>query len=142
MTSAGLWQLFKARCSPAPVYLLAAVRAILGMKPDSRPTEKRGQRWFSLILIPQICVFGALGGTLVFTALRGGESSVVAALWAAVMAFLLAGPLTAVNARPALERLLRGTIRGGIVLIAAFRSRNSTGGDKRSGRRGRTRAAA
>jgi cellulose synthase (UDP-forming) len=104
----------------APVYLLAAARAILGIRPDSRPTEKRCQRWFSPILIPQICVFGALGGTLVFTALHGGERSVVAVSWAAAMAFLLAGPLTAVNARPALERLLRGTIRGGIVLIAAF----------------------
>ena len=104
----------------APVYVLAAVRAIFGMRPDSRPTEKARQRWFSALLVPQLCVFAALGGTIVFAALREAETSVVAVFWAAVMAFLLAGPLSAVNARPALERALRGTMRGGIVLVAVI----------------------
>jgi cellulose synthase (UDP-forming) len=102
----------------APVYLVAAVRAILGVRPDSRPTEKRCQRWFSPIVLPQLCLFGALGCTLIFIALREGEGSVVAVFWAAAMAFLLAGPLTALNARPMLERLLRGSVRAGIVVVA------------------------
>jgi cellulose synthase (UDP-forming) len=104
----------------APVYIVAAVRAILGLRPDSRPTEKDRQRWFSPLLVPQICVFAALGGTIVFAALRDDRTSVVAIFWASVMAFLLAGPLSAVNARPAMERMLRGTIRGAIVLVAAL----------------------
>ena len=103
----------------APVYIVAAVRAILGLRPDSRPTDKAQQRWFSPLLVPQICVFAALGGTIVFAALRDDRTSVVAIFWASVMAFLLAGPLSAVNARPALERALCGAIRGGIVLVAA-----------------------
>jgi cellulose synthase (UDP-forming) len=104
----------------APVYIVAAVRAIFGLRPDSRPTEKERQPWFSPLLVPQICVFAALGGTIVFAAFRDDPTSIVAISWASVMAFLLAGPLSAVNARPALERLLRGSIRAGIVLIAVF----------------------
>ena len=104
----------------APVYIVAAVRAILGLRPDSRPTDKAQQRWFSPLLVPQICVFAGLGGTIVFAALRDDRTSVVAIFWASVMAFLLAGPLSAVNARPALERALCRAIRGGIVLVAAL----------------------
>lgn len=103
----------------APVYIVAAVRAILGLRPDSRPTEKGRQRWFSALLVPQICLFAALGGTIVYAALRADGTSVIAILWAAVMAFLLAGPLSAVSARPAMERAVRGVVRGGIVLLAA-----------------------
>jgi cellulose synthase (UDP-forming) len=103
----------------APVYIVAAVRAILGLRPDSRPTEKGRQRWFSPLLVPQICLFAALGGTIVYAALRADGTSVIAILWAAVMAFLLAGPLSAVSARPAMERAVRGAVRGGIVLLAA-----------------------
>jgi len=104
----------------APVYLLAAVRALLGLRPDSRPTEKGRQRWFSALLVPQICVFGALGGSIVYAAVRSDGTSVVGVVWAAVMAFLLAGPLSTLNARPVLERLLRGAVRGAIVVVAAL----------------------
>jgi cellulose synthase (UDP-forming) len=104
----------------APVYVFAAVRAILGLRPDSRPTEKGRQRWFSPLLLPQICLFAALGGCIVYAALRADGTSVVAVLWASVMAFLLAGPLSAASARPAMERAVRGTARGGIVLVAAL----------------------
>jgi len=74
----------------APVYIVAAVRAILGLRPDSRPTEKGRQRWFSPLLVPQICLFAALGGCIVYAAIRAEGTSVVAVLWASVMAFLLA----------------------------------------------------
>jgi cellulose synthase (UDP-forming) len=104
----------------APVYIVAAVRAIFGIRPDCRPTEKAQQRWFSPLLVPQICVFAALGGTIVFAALREDRTSFVTILWASVLAFLLAGPLSAVNARPATERMLCGAIRGGIVLVATL----------------------
>jgi cellulose synthase (UDP-forming) len=104
----------------APVYVLAAARALLGRRPDSRPTEKSRQRWFSTLLVPQICAFAALGGTIVFAAVHAERTSVATVLWAAVMAFLLAGPLSAVNARPLLERMLRGAIRTAVVCAAAF----------------------
>ncbi|HEY6067100.1 MAG TPA: glycosyltransferase [Gaiellaceae bacterium] len=104
----------------APVYVLAAGRALLGQRPDSRPTEKARQRWFSTLLVPQLCAFGALGGTIVFAGFHAERTSIVAVVWAAVMAFLLAGPLSAVNARPALERALRGVIRGAVVFAAAL----------------------
>jgi cellulose synthase/poly-beta-1,6-N-acetylglucosamine synthase-like glycosyltransferase len=104
----------------APVYIVAAVRAILGLRPDSRPTEKGRQRWFSALLVPQICLFAALGGTIVYAGFRADDAPAVAVLWASVMAFLLAGPLSAVSARPATERMLCGAIRGGIVLVATL----------------------
>jgi cellulose synthase (UDP-forming) len=104
----------------APVYIVAAVRAVLGLRPDSRPTEKGRQRWFSALLVPQICLFAALGGTIVYAGFRADGTSVIAVLWASVMAFLLAGPLSAVSARPAMERAVRGAVRGGIVFMAAL----------------------
>ncbi|MFL6029445.1 MAG: glycosyltransferase [Gaiellaceae bacterium] len=104
----------------APVYIVAAVRAVLGLRPDSRPTEKSRQRWFSPLLLPQICLFAALGGSIVYAAIRADGTSLVAVLWASVMAFLLAGPLSAVSARPAVERAIRAAVRGGIVLAAAL----------------------
>jgi cellulose synthase (UDP-forming) len=104
----------------APVYVLAAVRAILGLQPDSRPTEKGTQRWFSPLLVPQILLFTALSGTIVFAGLRADGTSVIAVLWASAMAFLLAGPLSAVSARRRMERALCGAVRGGIVLVAAL----------------------
>jgi cellulose synthase (UDP-forming) len=104
----------------APVYIVAAVRAILGLRPDSRPTEKARQRWFSPLLVPQICLFALLGGSIVYAAVRADGTSVVAVLWASVMAFLLAGPLSAVSARPAVERGVRAAVRGLIVLVAAL----------------------
>ena len=104
----------------APVYIVAAVRAILGLPPDSRPTEKGRQRWFSALLAPQICLFVALSGTIVYAGFRADGTAVIAVLWASVMAFMLAGPLSAVSARPAIERAVRGAVRSGIVLIAAL----------------------
>jgi cellulose synthase/poly-beta-1,6-N-acetylglucosamine synthase-like glycosyltransferase len=102
----------------APVYIVAAVRAILGLRPDSRPTEKGRQRWFSPLLVPQICLFALLAGSIVYALFRADGTSVVAVLWASVMAFLLAGPLSAVSARPVIERAVRGAVRGGIVIVA------------------------
>jgi cellulose synthase (UDP-forming) len=104
----------------APVYIVAAVRAIFGLRPDSRPTEKTRQRWFSPLLVPQICLFALLGGSIVYAGLRADGSSVVAVLWASVMAFLLAGPLSAVSSRPAVERAVRAGVRGALVLVAVL----------------------
>lgn len=104
----------------APVYVVAAVRAVVGLRPDSRPTEKARQRWFSPLLVPQICLFALLGGTIVYAALRADGTSVVAVLWASVMAFLLAGPLSAISARPDVERGVRAAVRSVIVLVAAL----------------------
>ncbi|HSC73895.1 MAG TPA: glycosyltransferase [Gaiellaceae bacterium] len=104
----------------APVYVVAAVRAIFGLRPDSRPTEKARQRWFSPLLVPQICLFAFLGGSIVYAGVRADGSAVVAVLWAAVMAFLLAGPLSAVSAAPAVERAVRAAVRGTVVLVAVL----------------------
>jgi hypothetical protein len=102
----------------APVYLLAAARAMVGMRPDSHPTEKSRQRWFSPLVIPQICAFGALTGTIAFATVRDRETPAFVVCWAAAMAFLLAGPLIAINASDTLESALRVAVRGALVLAA------------------------
>jgi cellulose synthase (UDP-forming) len=100
----------------SPVYLLAFGRALFRLRPDSTPTEKEQQPWFSMLLLPQFAALAALLGAIVFAAFdRRAGGSAIAVVWAGVLAALLAGPLTAVEKRRKVAKLSRWAIRGGVL---------------------------
>lgn len=121
----GAFRILQSTVFAACAYLLATVLALLGIPPDSSPTKKGRQRWFSPLLLPPILLFVLLVASVVYTAVDDSPGrSAVAVFWSTFLAFLLAGPLTALADRPRLERLASGVVRLGIVaggaLLLAF----------------------
>ncbi len=105
----------------APIYLIALVRTVIGLRPPIDPTEKARQPAFSLLVAPAAVAFTVLTAALIVAAVDPRPyPSRVAIFWAGVQMVLLAGPLSAISERAAVVRGARAAARGGVALLAAI----------------------
>jgi cellulose synthase (UDP-forming) len=102
----------------APLFVLAAIRAATGIRFASGVTEKPGQlsRYSRLTCVQTLVA--VLSAVAVAAALRTANVYVaVSAVWAAWIAFTLAGFVTAVDERLEVRTALRGTARGAVLIL-------------------------
>ncbi len=103
----------------APVYLLAAVRALTGRRFFSGITEKSRPRRVSALVLPQAVLLAGLLAVVVVAVVDRTGGRAVTGFWAGLMALLLLGPMTALTRREELARWLRRSARVGLVGAAA-----------------------
>jgi cellulose synthase (UDP-forming) len=102
----------------APVYVIALVKAITGIKFRSRVTNKARQKRFSVLMVPQAIGFLLAAASIVLALGGGPRYSVVALFWCGYVAFQLAAPLLALTERQLLTSSARQVVRFGVVMVA------------------------
>jgi cellulose synthase (UDP-forming) len=117
----GAFRIMQSTVFAACGYVIATVLAALRVPPESSPTEKGRQRWFSPLLLPPLLLLAVLVASVAYTAVDTAPGrSAVAVFWATFLSILLIGPMTALGDRPRLEQAARGLGRFGLVLGAAL----------------------
>jgi cellulose synthase (UDP-forming) len=102
----------------SPVYAIALVKAVTGFKVRSRVTNKRRQKRFSVLMVPQAIGFALAGAAMVLALGGGPRYSVVALFWCGYVGFQLAAPLLALTERQILTSSARQVVRFGVVMVA------------------------